>query len=83
MQEADDEKLFDPRFWQSEMSKRGEPPRLESLSPGAAIPRGKGQGAQCAAGACPPSLTVRRLNASGTAARDSSVSTQKTSMYAR
>ena len=36
--------------------------------------------AQCAAGAAPPSLTLRRLKASGTAASESSISTQKTSM---
>ena len=35
---------------------------------------------QCAAGARPPSLTLRRLIASGTAASEISVSTQKTSM---
>ena len=35
---------------------------------------------QCAIGAPPPRLTLRRLNASGTAASESSVNSQKTSM---
>jgi hypothetical protein len=39
----------------------------------------RGDPAQCAAGARPPSLTLRRLIASGTAASESSISTQNTS----
>ena len=38
------------------------------------------RGAQWAAGAAPPSFTLRRLSASGTAASESSVNTQKTSI---
>jgi hypothetical protein len=53
--------------------------KLDELEALDANGRSPGHPPQCAAGARPPSLTLRRLIASGTAASESSISTQNTS----